>query len=345
MGKVYVPDPERRAAKGHLCDNGDGKPVKARGLCSACYDRDRARRLADAREKGQVGLAPTGGPPPTADRETFACGCGCGEQVTLVGARLERKKPWPVFASRECQRRAGRVGVKCATCSKVLNIRRSQEKRQHSHFCSPECRAQDERGKHRTGFHFSCKHCGDQFYRTLTESSRGQTSYCSNTCKWAAMRGQERAPRIEVVCEQCSSAFRVTAIEAESRQQRFCSPACGRAAQRRKPGERYIDRNGYAIITAPDGRSMPEHRHLIEQLLGRPLYPDENVHHINGVRDDNRTDGPLRLVDDKLRSGNLELWSRAQPSGQRVGEKLAWMAEFTQRYGHLMEQAEVSSDA
>ncbi len=166
MGKVYVPDPERRAAKGQLCDSGDGKPVKARGLCSACYDRDRARRLAEAHEKGQVGLVPTGGPLPTADRQTFPCGCGCGEQVTLVGARLERKKPGPVFASRECQRRAGRVDVECAACRKVLNIRHSEAKRQHTHFCSPECREKGDRGgKRRNGSQFACKQCGDEFYR------------------------------------------------------------------------------------------------------------------------------------------------------------------------------------
>ena len=46
----------------------------------------------------------------------------------------------------------------------------------------------------------------------------------------------------------------------------------------------------------------------MEQILGRYLLHEENVHHINGVRDDNRPE-------------NLELWNTSQPSGQRVAEQ------------------------
>jgi hypothetical protein len=76
----------------------------------------------------------------------------------------------------------------------------------------------------------------------------------------------------------------------------------------------YITKAGYRRI----GHKF-EHTLVMEAVLGRALLPEENVHHKNGVRDDNRPE-------------NLELWSRSQPSGQRVEDKLAWCREFLALY-------------
>ncbi len=70
-------------------------------------------------------------------------------------------------------------------------------------------------------------------------------------------------------------------------------------------------------------RTIAEHRHVMEQILGRPLRPGEEVHHKNGQRGDNRPE-------------NLELWSHSQPPGQRVEDKIAWAREFLAEYGYAV---------
>lgn len=82
----------------------------------------------------------------------------------------------------------------------------------------------------------------------------------------------------------------------------------------RPVGSTRIDQHGYIVEKV--GRDSPhapmanqkgwalQHRVVMARKMGRMLTPKETVHHINGIRDDNRPE-------------NLELWESHHPPGQR----------------------------
>lgn len=88
-----------------------------------------------------------------------------------------------------------------------------------------------------------------------------------------------------------------------------------------KSGYRFIYKKGHA--NANKQGSLAEHVFIMSESLGRPIGKHESVHHKNGMRDDNHID-------------NLELWSKSQPSGQRVLDKIVWAMDFLKEYGYMV---------
>lgn len=108
----------------------------------------------------------------------------------------------------------------------------------------------------------------------------------------------------------------------------FSSTRCVSCENKRRKGtkNRYLTTKGYVYVRAeshPRAKShkgyVLEHILVMEKKLGRYLKETENVHHRNGVRDDNR-------------AINLELWVKPQPAGIRAKDAIKWAKQILKQY-------------
>lgn len=126
-------------------------------------------------------------------------------------------------------------------------------------------------------------------------------------------------------CQQCG--------QLKQRHSKICIDCFRESKQYPISQKKHLSKDGYIYVyynkhpyCDKSGRVM-EHRLVIEKQLGRYLLPFENVHHKNGLRDDNRID-------------NLELWVKTQPNGARVQDLVKWAKYILKRYGGVSSMVE-----
>lgn len=185
----------------------------------------------------------------------------------------------------------------------------------------------------------SCKYCNKEF-----DHYKSYTKYCSLKCRKKFHHESEmnrrrsdpiyRARRNKIEIERRHKKRQ------EDKDYREKHNSDEKARYRRKnginsdadlkiapKGSGSLTRHGYRQITMkdhPNARrdgTMFEHTFVMSKHLGRPLKRGETVHHLNGIRDDNRIE-------------NLELWCGSHRYGQRVSDKIKWAKEFLEQYGH-----------
>ena len=235
--------------------------------------------------------------------------------------------------------------VQCLFCKILFQTTTYKFKRSKKHFCSKECYLKD---KGNEKILLNCEECGVLYKTPHQKFENNNKNYCSNKCRYKKLEncincGKKKNGCSKIYCESCyrkeyyknnpekRDKKRKTSLE--NKRKKLGIPIDA-PLLKNKNGFGGINGCGYKIYYKPDhfasnkiSGKITEHKMIMCEFLGRNLYKEENIHHKNGDRLDNRLE-------------NLELWSKHQPNGQRVKDKIKFYKEFLEKYG-----AEVNLDS
>lgn len=141
----------------------------------------------------------------------------------------------------------------CIICKKEIKKgKRSKQQFEKQKYCSKKCFADDKRITET----IKCEFCGAT--KTRKKRSDSKSRFCSTRCAIKSA-GAELLKTRDFAGKN--------------------NPAWKNGKTKMASGHMAINKNGGKIL---------EHRHIMEQHLGRKLTKTEVVHHKNGIKDDNR---------------------------------------------------------
>lgn len=129
-----------------------------------------------------------------------------------------------------------------------------------------------------------------------TDREIGYSQHNYNKYMWAA-------------CVDCGKE-RWVSLRKGKLQREFCR-SCTRRGKRNANwrGGKYKHPDGYIMIRKGNKYYL-EHRLVMESYLGRKLKSEEIIHHINGIRDDNRIENLMVMSRSEHRGITLKLFKR-----------------------------------
>jgi len=151
----------------------------------------------------------------------------------------------------------------------------------HRMFCSPKCYWQSMKRKfrphRRTGKFIKCLICNKEFY--IPRNRQYKAKYCSCKCKKIGMIGRENPHKGHKMSKENMKKI-LLAISGSNNWNWKGGISQHTFGYKRilNPHHPYCDGQGYVF----------EHRLVMEKHIGRYLKPKERIHHINGIKDDNR---------------------------------------------------------
>ena len=199
------------------------------------------------------------------------CNCyHCGKELNLLPSVYNRSKLH--FCNMQCRyamRKANKTKVNCLYCDKEMFVSPYYIERAYTHFCNSACR---KAWKDSRVVDVPCSYCGKIVQRNLHALKRNKCNYCSFSCrgKWLAKNKRaEKHPNWKGGrCKGSGGYIKIF-----------------------KPDYCNSDSKGYIL----------EHRYILEQKLERSLKRKEVVHHLNGIRDDNRPENSyLTTINDHV---------------------------------------------
>lgn len=239
---------------------------------------------------------------------------GC--QIEFLPAR------WNQFYCGPCRAKCSVEGCSKPMASNGLCVGHRFQMKKHGRIVSIDLREPRGDQKHRSArsetLTLKCQGCGVEFRvpQGIAVNKAGEVTrkFCTKACMIATLD-----PKPKFDCAECgktTSRRKNPVTGGYDYRTVYCSTTCQHRSMF-KGG--FIDKSGYRITTI-GGVSKPEHRRVMERIIGRPLLVSETVHHRDGNRLNNEP-------------SNLELFSSRHPKGQRLEEKLEFCRSFLKDYG------------